>query len=175
MAQPENGSRPRMRFKLPPYVVRMTDRHGHAYYYYRRKGFPRARLPDLPWSSEFMEAYYAAAGETALPPLPIPSTLIGGIVKKRGVDPDTVQPLIGVYLLLLKGKVIYVGQSLNMPERVAGHQANGRPFDQVFYIATKANQREMLERILIRAIDPLQNKVHRSPVRPSDNQREAAE
>jgi hypothetical protein len=68
---------------------------------------------------------------------------------KRGKDPNAVQPLIGVYLLLLRGRIVYVGSSLDMPKRVAGHRSNGRPFDQVFYIATLAIQREALERILI--------------------------
>ena len=49
-----------------------------------------------------------------------------------------------------------------MPKRVADHRGNGRPFDQVFYIATRANQREALERTLIRTINPPQNRMHRS-------------
>ena len=36
-------------------------------------------------------------------------------------------------------------QARNMPNRVTQHRQNGRPFDQAFYIATKANQREQLE------------------------------
>ena len=96
-----------------------------------------------------MQAYQAALAGVALP---LPSSLPGGIIAKRGVDPGTVQPLIGIYLLMLKGKVVYIGSSLNMPSRVAGHRSNGRPFDQVSYIATRANQREQLEATLIRAI-----------------------
>jgi hypothetical protein len=152
----------RVKFKLPRYVQRQIDRHGHVRHYFRRDGFPRATMPGLPWSPEFMEAYTTALGMTGLPPLPPPSLLPGGIVAKRGVDPNTVQPLIGVYLLMLKGKVVYIGSSLNMPNRVADHRSNGRPFDQVFYIATRANQREALERTLIKAINPLQNRMHRS-------------
>jgi hypothetical protein len=90
-----------------------------------------------------------------------PAALPGGVVAKHGQDPNAVQPLIGVYLLLLKGEIVYVGESLNMPKRVAEHRSNWRPFDQVFYIATKANEREALERVLIKAIDPSQNRAHR--------------
>jgi hypothetical protein len=36
------------------------------------------------------------------------------------------QPLIGVYLLLLNDEVVYIGTSLNMPERVATHRQHGR-------------------------------------------------
>ena len=107
-------------------------------------------------SPEFVLAYTAALNA---PPPPPPSSLPGGVVKHNGRDP---QPLIGVYLLLLRGRVSYVGSSLNMPKRVAEHRVNCRPFDQVFYIATKANQREALERVLIKAIDPHQNRMHRS-------------
>jgi hypothetical protein len=156
----------RLKLKLPDYVSRYIDHTGKPRHYFRRKGFPRATLPGLPWSSEFMEAYSNALAMAGLPqPTALmPSTLPGGVVAKRGVDPNIVQPLIGVYLLMRKGIIVYVGSSLNMPKRVADHRGNGRPFDQVFYIATKANQREALERTLIRAVNPLQNKAHRSVV-----------
>jgi hypothetical protein len=61
-----------------------------------------------------------------------------------------------------KGQIVYVGSSLNMPNRIDAHKVNGRPFDQVFYIATSAKQRDSLERLLIRAINPPQNRYHRS-------------
>jgi hypothetical protein len=92
-----------------------------------------------------------------------PSAFPGGIVRSRDrKNPNAVQPLIGVYLLLLRYSVVYIGESLNMPERVAAHRSNGRPFDQVYYIATTANQRAGLERILIRAINPPGNRRHRT-------------
>ena len=50
-----------MALKLPPYVHAFRDRHGKARYYFRRRGFRRAPLPGLPYSSEFMRAYEAAA------------------------------------------------------------------------------------------------------------------
>lgn len=49
-----------------PYVNRFRDRHRKVRYYFRRKGFPRATLPGLPGSTEFMEAY-----ETALAGKPL--------------------------------------------------------------------------------------------------------
>jgi integrase len=46
---------------LPKYVQAWVDpRDGRAYYYLRRRGFPRVRLPGLPWSPTFMAAYEAA-------------------------------------------------------------------------------------------------------------------
>src|SRR5215467_10982593 len=47
--------------KLPKYVQAWVDRRDdRAYYYLRRRGFPRVRLPGLPWSPTFMAAYEAA-------------------------------------------------------------------------------------------------------------------
>jgi integrase len=47
--------------KPPKYVQAwVDDRDGRAYYYLRRRGFPRVRLPGLPWSPTFMAAYEAA-------------------------------------------------------------------------------------------------------------------
>src|SRR6516165_3078479 len=47
--------------KLPKYVQAWVDRRdSRAYYYLRRRGFPRVRLRGLPWSPTFMAAYEAA-------------------------------------------------------------------------------------------------------------------
>jgi integrase len=46
--------------KLPKYVQAWVDREGRAHHYFRRRGFPRVRLPVLPWSPSFMAAYEAA-------------------------------------------------------------------------------------------------------------------
>ena len=47
--------------KLPKYVQAYVDRRdSRAYYYLRRRGFPRVRLPGLPWSPTFMAAYESA-------------------------------------------------------------------------------------------------------------------
>src|SRR5215467_14315857 len=47
--------------KLPKYVQAwVDDRDGRAYYYLRRRGFPRVRLPGLPWSPSFMAEYEKA-------------------------------------------------------------------------------------------------------------------
>ena len=51
------------RLKLPPYVHGFIDqRNGKITprYYFRRRGFPGAALPGLPWSQAFMAAYDAA-------------------------------------------------------------------------------------------------------------------
>jgi integrase len=47
--------------KLPKFTQAWVDaRDGRAYYYLRRRGFPRVRLPGLPWSPSFMAAYESA-------------------------------------------------------------------------------------------------------------------
>jgi integrase len=47
--------------KLPKYVQAWVDRRDdRAYYYLRRRGFPRVRLPGLPWSPSFMAEYEKA-------------------------------------------------------------------------------------------------------------------
>jgi len=45
----------------PPGAADSLDRRdSRAYYYLRRRGFPRVRLPGLPWSPTFMAAYESA-------------------------------------------------------------------------------------------------------------------
>jgi integrase len=63
--------------KLPKYVQAWVDRRDdRAYYYLRRRRFPRVRLPGLPWSPSFMAAYEAA--------LTVPRTAIGAGRIKAG-------------------------------------------------------------------------------------------
>lgn len=51
----------------PKFCQGFTDRHGRVRWYFRRKGFPRAALPGLPWSPEFMAAYELAMRAEAAP------------------------------------------------------------------------------------------------------------
>jgi integrase len=62
--------------KLPKYVQGWVDGDGRAHCYFRRRGFPRVRLPGLPWSPSFMAAYEAA--------LTGPRTAIGAGRSKPG-------------------------------------------------------------------------------------------
>jgi len=48
--------------RFPKYVQHWVDAEGRPHCYFRRRGFPRARLPGLPWSPQFMAAYEAALG-----------------------------------------------------------------------------------------------------------------
>jgi integrase len=53
--------------KLPPYVQGFQDRAGNWFYYFRKPGVPRVRLPGLPWTPTFMAAYEAAAKSETTP------------------------------------------------------------------------------------------------------------
>jgi integrase len=53
------------RYKLPKYVQAFVDRRdGRPYFYFRRRGSARVRLPGLPWSPEFMAAYQRALDQS---------------------------------------------------------------------------------------------------------------
>ena len=45
------------------YVHVFEDRHGKWWHYFRRAGFKQVRLPGLPGSQEFMEAYPNSSGD----------------------------------------------------------------------------------------------------------------
>ena len=60
------------------YVQRTKDRHGTWRHYFRRPGHPRATLPGLPGSAEFMAAYQAAL-EGAPPPVGTSRTAPGSM------------------------------------------------------------------------------------------------
>jgi integrase len=52
--------------KLPRYTQAWVDHEGRPHCYFRRRGFPRVRLPGLPWSPQFMAAYEMALGTAPL-------------------------------------------------------------------------------------------------------------
>jgi integrase len=49
------------------YVHEFVDRHGKVRFYFRRAGFKLVRLPGLPGSAEFMDAYQAALAGMSAP------------------------------------------------------------------------------------------------------------
>jgi hypothetical protein len=59
------------------YVNEFIDRHGKPRYYFRRPGSRSVKLPDLPGSIEFMDAYQAAL-VTVAPPPPSPKHVTRG-------------------------------------------------------------------------------------------------
>jgi integrase len=59
------------------YVNEFIDRHGKPRYYFRRLGSRSVKLPGLPGSIEFMDAYQAALA-TIAPPPPSPKHIIRG-------------------------------------------------------------------------------------------------
>jgi integrase len=64
--------------KLPKYVQGWVDRDGRARHYFRRAGYPRVRLPGLPWSPQFMAAYEQATA-AAPPPIGADRTKLGSL------------------------------------------------------------------------------------------------
>jgi integrase len=72
--------------KLPKYVQAWVDRDGRAHCYLRRAGYPRTRLPGLPWSPSFMAAYEAAMSG--------PRTAIG----TGRIKPGSVAAVVAAYL-----------------------------------------------------------------------------
>ena len=153
---------------MPAYkhVSAFKDRHGRERAYYRKPGCVAICLPTPVGSPEFLEAYEAAvaASPPDKPKLPpgakwsgrrLAANIAGGMADS------------GVYLLLRRGRVVYVGSSANCANRIGQHKTNGRAFDKAFYIFADAGERENLERTLIRAIQPEQNKTWRFPANPS--------
>jgi hypothetical protein len=128
---------------------------GRSYYYFRRGNAPRIRLYGKPGSEQFRREYAAARGvETPLLPLPRQPAKARTVLGRQAAR----APKIGVYLLFLEGALVYVGASLNMPERVKSHRSNGRPFDRAYFIQTLQKERFVVESVLIAALSPRQNR-----------------
>jgi hypothetical protein len=132
------------------FVDIIPNRGGVGVFTYFRRHGKRTPLPRDFESAEWFAAYHEALSLSRKPGFPAVR------IKRPRLSGRT--PLIGVYLLMLKGEIVYVGTSATMPTRVATHRANGRPFDQAYYIETRDGDRLALEALLIRLLRPKQNR-----------------
>lgn len=64
----------------------------------------------------------------------------------------------GVYFLINNGKVVYVGQSVNVFARMMYHQ-NGRKFDSFAYVPCATKHLDVLESLYIHCLRPPENGV----------------
>ena len=61
----------------------------------------------------------------------------------------------GIYFLCLNGKIQYIGQSVNVSNRVAQHiSENKKEFNQIFFTPCPENQLNDLEGFLVRKFNP---------------------
>lgn len=65
--------------------------------------------------------------------------------------------MCGVYFLIDKGEVVYVGQSLDVLNRLSKHMRGGRRFERFAFIACKKEDLDELERLYINALVPAWN------------------
>jgi hypothetical protein len=66
--------------------------------------------------------------------------------------------MVGVYFLINKDEVVYVGQSkTNILDRIAKHKRNGRAFERYAYIQCALGDVDNLERMYIEAFFPVGN------------------
>lgn len=64
----------------------------------------------------------------------------------------------GVYFLFLRKRLVYVGRSNDPPTRIASHRSNGRAFDYSLFTRCHAKDVGWVERSMIEALKPPQNR-----------------
>lgn len=60
----------------------------------------------------------------------------------------------GIYFLCKEGQLIYVGQSTNIPARIATHRGSGKSFTHAYWIPCPRDQMDEVEGALIRHLKP---------------------
>jgi len=65
--------------------------------------------------------------------------------------------LCGVYFLIRGGRVVYVGQSVNVLRRISEHMKGGARFDSFAFSPCGQNEMDRLEATYIRALFPDEN------------------
>lgn len=163
-AAEEQGAALKLPLRKPKYVHVMYRKNGQKVCYYRRPGCVAVPLPITIGSREFNEAYREAVAATALLVKRSRNTTLHPL-SHRHLSEAVIKTMAesGVYLLIDKGKVVYVGTSQDCGARIAKQRQNGRRFEQAFYIFAEESQREWLERLLIRQLDPEGNRRGRVP------------
>jgi hypothetical protein len=146
------------------YVHTYVDRHGRPRNYFRRGGL-RVRLPDQIDSAKFRKAYDAVLSRV---PQNVRDKVITEKLERERVRLRRKQPDAGVYLLIHGDNIVYIGSSLNTARRIADHRRNGRPFDRAYVIGTAEDEREALEAILIRSIQPAQNRAGKNGTKTAE-------
>lgn len=66
----------------------------------------------------------------------------------------------GVYFLLSSGRVVYVGQSVNVYARIGAHKQGGKVFDAFAYVPCPAHMLDKLESLYIHLLQPASNGRH---------------
>ncbi|MBY0474234.1 MAG: DUF4224 domain-containing protein [Nitrosomonas sp.] len=70
-----------------------------------------------------------------------------------------VKPLCGIYFLLCGSEIVYVGQSINLVERIGNHLRNDEMlFDSYYYLEVKRENMLLMERKYIEKLFPRMNK-----------------
>ena len=70
-----------------------------------------------------------------------------------------VQFICGVYFLVHDGRVVYVGQSVNVIARIAQHIADGKKFSRMAYVPCNRENLDVLESLYIHLLRPPLNGV----------------
>jgi hypothetical protein len=67
-----------------------------------------------------------------------------------------------VYFLIKGGCVVYVGQTVNLPSRIARHRETNKVFDRTLFLPVPQSNLDEVERALIATLDPMLNRMLRA-------------
>ena len=100
--------------------------------------------------------------------IPMELRAVAGFLVPMALESIETCPFSGVYFLCSKGEVVYVGQSVNVPNRIGQHFGN-KTFDMAFFMRLPESDLDFVEGAFIRALEPRYNfgKQHGNLVAPS--------
>lgn len=67
-------------------------------------------------------------------------------------------PQCGIYFLIQDDEIVYIGQSVHIPNRLKTHQGGEKVFNKVFFVECSGNDLDELEKHYIRSFTPKLNK-----------------
>jgi len=66
----------------------------------------------------------------------------------------------GIYVLFLRGEVVYVGQTIHMFDRLGKMDHKGRDFDKVYFIKCDLTELDRLEALMISKLNPQEGRAY---------------
>lgn len=64
----------------------------------------------------------------------------------------------GVYILMNKGSILYIGQTQDLNMRIAQHRKSGKAFDKILFMPCHKDDHDAIEGDLIREFEPERNR-----------------
>ncbi len=74
-------------------------------------------------------------------------------------EAQPIRKITGIYFLIMNEEIVYVGQSVNILQRVGSHISEGKKFNKFSFVECNESQLRVIESVYIKMIQPMLNSI----------------